>query len=148
MYCPKCGQPVPDGAAFCPNCGNQLGAARTQTGYVPPTDQVPPASAAKIVTNSAQQGGNAQGNPDVVYVVQQPAPKEDNGSFGWAVLGFFIPLVGLILWLVWKDEKPKSAHQAGMGALVCVICGIVLYLLVIVFAAMVTTAAVSSYSYY
>ena len=56
---------------------------------------------------------------------QQPAYSpgysqqgNDSGSFGWAVLGFFIPLVGLILWLVWKDTKPKSAKMAGIGALV------------------------------
>ena len=56
---------------------------------------------------------------------QQPAyspgysqQSNDSGSFGWAVLGFFIPLVGLILWLVWKDTKPKSAKMAGIGALV------------------------------
>ena len=54
---------------------------------------------------------------------QQPQPgysqqSNDSGSFGWAVLGFFIPLVGLILWLVWKDSKPKSAKMAGIGALV------------------------------
>ena len=52
---------------------------------------------------------------------QQPAYSQqsnDSGSFGWAVLGFFIPLVGLILWLVWKDTKPKSAKMAGIGALV------------------------------
>lgn len=56
---------------------------------------------------------------------QQPAyspgysqQSNDSGSFGWAVLGFFIPLVGLILWLVWKDTKQKSAKMAGIGALV------------------------------
>ena len=42
----------------------------------------------------------------------------DSGSFGWAVLGFFIPLVGLILFLVWRKTKPKSAKNAGIGALV------------------------------
>ena len=41
----------------------------------------------------------------------------DTGSFGWAVLGFFIPIIGLILFLVWNKEKPKSAKQAGIGTL-------------------------------
>ncbi len=43
------------------------------------------------------------------------ANPEDTGSFGWAVLGFFIPLVGLILWLVWKNTKPQSAIQCRNG---------------------------------
>lgn len=53
----------------------------------------------------------------------------DSGSFGWAVLGFFLPIVGLILYLVWRDQKPLSAKKAGMGALVSVIVGIVLSVL-------------------
>lgn len=42
----------------------------------------------------------------------------DSGSAGWGVLGFFIPIVGLILFLVWRKDKPKSAKVAGIGALI------------------------------
>lgn len=56
----------------------------------------------------------------------------DNGGFGWGLLGCCIPIVGLILFLVWKDTKPKTAKAAGKGALVSVIIGVVYYLLVIV----------------
>ena len=68
---------------------------------------------------------------------QQPA---DTGSFGWAVLGFFFPIVGLILFLVWKSEKPVSAKQAGMGALASVISTVVLWILLIVFAVIAGSA--------
>lgn len=89
MYCRRCGKEMPDGAGFCPSCGEpQNGGARQQSTY------------------------------------QQPAVY-DSGSFGWAILGFLIPLVGLVLWLAWIDIKPKSAKMAGMGALVSVILGIV-----------------------
>lgn len=71
------------------------------------------------------------------YANPQPA---DTGSFGWAVLGFFFPIVGLILFLVWKSEKPVSAKQAGMGALASVISTVVLWILLIVFAAMIGSA--------
>ena len=56
----------------------------------------------------------------------------DTGSFGWSVLGFCIPLVGLILFLVWKDTKPVSSKQAGVGALVSVILAVVLWVIGIV----------------
>lgn len=56
------------------------------------------------------------------------------------MLGFFIPLVGLILYLVWKDEKPKSAKRAGKGALVSVI----LYLIVIAIYVIVFVIALGS----
>ena len=64
-------------------------------------------------------------------VVMQPT-AQDNGSFGWAVLGFFIPIAGLILYLVWRTEKPLSARRAGIGALVSVIVGAVFMVLLIV----------------
>ena len=53
----------------------------------------------------------------------------DNGGFGWGVLGCCIPIVGLILFLVWKDTKPKTAKAAGIGALVSVIVSVVFYVL-------------------
>lgn len=69
-----------------------------------------------------------------------PAYNNDSGSFGWALLGFFFPLVGLILYIVWKDEKPKSAKRAGKGALVSVI----LYLIIMVIYLIVMFAALGS----
>jgi len=42
----------------------------------------------------------------------------DSGSIGWGVLGFFLPLVGFILYLNWKNSRPKNAKRAGTGALI------------------------------
>lgn len=65
----------------------------------------------------------------------------DTGSFGWAVLGFFIPLVGLILWMIWKNDRPGDAGMAGKGALVSVIINVVLFILWIVFAGILFAAS-------
>ena len=43
------------------------------------------------------------------------------------VLGFFIPLVGFILWLAWMDNKPKCSRMAGIGVL-CFIVAIVVFM--------------------
>lgn len=57
----------------------------------------------------------------------------DASSFGYAALGFFIPIVGLVLYLIWKDQMPLRAKSAGKGALVSVIAatsiGILIFLL-------------------
>ena len=53
----------------------------------------------------------------------------DNGGIGWGALGCCIPIVGLILFLVWKDTKPNSAKAAGMGALISVVLSFIFYLL-------------------
>lgn len=45
----------------------------------------------------------------------------------WGLLGCCIPVVGLVLFLVWRDEKPKTAKAAGIGALVSVILTILIY---------------------
>ena len=55
--------------------------------------------------------------------------ENDSSSFGWALLGFCIPIVGLILYLVWKDNTPLKAKSAGKGALVAVITGIILWVI-------------------
>ena len=62
-------------------------------------------------------------------VAQNTAPAVvDKGGFGWGLLGWCLPIVGLILFLVWKDTKPKTAKAAGIGALVSTILAVVLYI--------------------
>lgn len=55
---------------------------------------------------------------------------EEGGTAGWAILSFFFPIVGLILFIVWKDSKPKSAKAAGKGALISVIVVVLIYVLI------------------
>lgn len=94
----------------------------------PPTIPYPPYPA-------PQQAGYAP------YAYPQPI---DSGSFGWAVLGFLLPVVGLILYLVWKDAKPLSARQAGKGALVSVIVSAALLILYVIVILVMVAAAVGA----
>lgn len=58
----------------------------------------------------------------------------DTGSVGWWFLGFFFPLVGLILYFVFKSgNQPKNAHKALWGALVSVIIKVVFIIFTMVF---------------
>ena len=41
-----------------------------------------------------------------------------------------IPIVGLVLFLVWKDTKPRNAKAAGIGALVSVILSVLYYVFI------------------
>lgn len=56
----------------------------------------------------------------------------DKGGFGWGLLGCCIPLVGLILFLVWRENKPNSAKAAGIGAIVGVVISVISYILMMV----------------
>lgn len=51
------------------------------------------------------------------------------------------PLVGLILWMIWKNDRPGDAGVAGEGALVSVIINVVLFILWIVFAGILFAAS-------
>lgn len=68
--------------------------------------------------------------------------NEDSGSLGWGILGFFIPIVGLILYLVWKDSKPKDALMAGKGALISVIVSVVLVIFSIIINSIVIASVI------
>ncbi len=58
-------------------------------------------------------------------------PVIDNGGFGWGLLGCCVPVAGLVLYLVWKDTKPRTAKAAGIGALVSVVLVVLYYLFII-----------------
>lgn len=67
--------------------------------------------------------------------------KESNDVFGWGILGFFIPVAGLILYLIWKQERPKASKAAGLGALICLILNIaiLIFFFLILFIAFAAT---------
>ena len=60
------------------------------------------------------------------------ATVQDSGSLGWGVLSCFVPVVGLVLFIIWKDTKPKSAKAAGIGALVAVGLTVLFYIFIII----------------
>ena len=76
-------------------------------------------------TNVCPECGTVQNNA--------PQTTNDDGGFLWGLLGCCIPIVGLVLFLVWRDTKPNTSKAAGIGALVSVI----LYVLCYVFAAVI-----------
>ena len=74
----------------------------------------------------------AEENAEASAEAPAEAPAEaapattDASSIGFAILGFFIPVVGLVLYLVNKNTYPKKAKSAGKGALIGFIVNIVI----------------------
>ena len=58
--------------------------------------------------------------------------ETEGSKFGWGVLGFFFPIIGLVLFLTWKKDRPKSSKAAGIGALISVILNLVLTIVIVV----------------
>ena len=95
-FCPSCGIQYTADKKFCDQCGGELKEMTT------------------AASTPLQSAAYPQANPT------------DAPSGGYAVLGFFIPIVGLILFLTWKDSFPLRARSAGKGALIGFIVGVIL----------------------
>lgn len=139
MFCKSCGQQMDDFALLCPKCG----ASTTDQTQAPP----PPVYQQPVYQQPTYQQPNYQ---QPVY--QQPypaAPVSDVPSGGMKLLSFCIPILGLILYLTWKDQKPVSAKAMGKAALIGFILGMVLsvayYIIVFV---VIGAASFSGYSDY
>ena len=50
----------------------------------------------------------------------------DTPSTGFAILCFCFPIVGLILYCVWRETLPQRAKSAGVGGLIGFTIGILL----------------------
>ena len=101
VFCPDCGKEMSASEEFCSACGKQ----RTM-----------PAQGTQPVFQQPV-------HPQMGYIPDAP-------SGGMTALGFFFPIVGLILYLVWKDQTPLKANSAGKGALIGFIVGMALSILV------------------
>ena len=101
---------------FCKNCGEQI----SDQAFVCP-----------------KCGVKVENTP--THPTEQDAP-----STGFAILGFFLPLIGFILWLVWKDKLPLKAKSCGKGALI----GLIVSIAFSVIYAIVVGAALGSMIYY
>lgn len=67
----------------------------------------------------------------------------DIPSTGMNVLAFFIPIVGLVLYLVWKDQFPVKAKAVGKWGLIGFIAGFVFSFISMIFSVVLTTVSYS-----
>ena len=71
-------------------------------------------------------------------------PMEDKVHIGLCVLAFFIPLFGLIYWLIARNETPKKANAVGLTALISWIINIVMSIIFSVLYAGILAAVFST----
>lgn len=144
MFCRNCGQQLDDTATVCTNCGHETGVAAAKAEEVfyckncgkqinPEKAFCPYCGAEKGAAAPQQAAQPAPAAPVNVNVVNNAPAVPDAPNMGFAVLGFFFPVIGLILWAIWKDQTPLKAKSCGKGALVGVIVSVVSYVFLIIF---------------
>ena len=84
--------------------------------------------------------------PPETREVARPPVSNDGPSLGLGLLGFFIPLIGAIVWLSMRPTSPRKARSAGVGALAgflatCILFGTVTYAVQHYGKSMLTTVA-------
>ena len=123
-YCSQCGKELVQGAKFCQNCGAPVeSAAAAGTGAA--GDGSASANTSSGDSSSASYAGYYERqNAQSQNAQRQNAPpnynyvEQDIPSTGLNVLAFFLPLVGLILYLVYVDSTPRRAKAIGKFALI------------------------------
>lgn len=139
MFCPKCGAEVTSDDRFCRNCGAQIAQDAAESAPAEPFAQTDAQGCQQAQQPGAQPGampdpfgsGCNAGSPQGFNYDQykQDHGENEQASAGWGVLGFFFPVVGLILYLAWYDNHRKRAKVAGKGALIGVSAAVVLWVL-------------------
>jgi len=118
MFCANCGKELKEDTNFCQFCG-------AKTAKSPPNNQ-------SNNKNPYFPSGNYNKFREQGYNNYYGYKTPDASSIGFGILCFFFPLVGLILYIIWKDEYPLKAKSCGIGALVSVIAEVVLFIVYII----------------
>lgn len=149
MYCKSCGQTIPDNSNVCQFCGAQQGYNNYQQpagGYQQPGYQQPGYQQPPYQQGGYQQSGYQQPPYQQPYQNPYQAPAGlDIPSGGFNALSFFFPIVGLILYLVWKDTTPNKAKACGKFALIGWLVG---FVSIILFYAIFFAIGFSTYYYF
>ena len=125
MFCKYCGEKLDDKLleekkiAYCTSCGKLNKKETKKTEKAEKSEE--------LSKDVQKELNNKDSSSYETHVYTQ-----DSGSVGWGILGFFFPIVGLILYLCWIKSSPRSANSAGAGALIAVVLEIILALVFVI----------------
>lgn len=113
MNCKWCGKEVDQNSKFCPNCGKKILEVSSSN-----INQGEPSTEPEVVNSFNQEGINS---------------VEEKTNVWLAILSYFVPIAGLIIFLVKKDKEPKTAKASGICALVSFIINMILIVVIFLF---------------
>ena len=120
MYCRECGHSVNENAEICTNCGvrplNGNKFCQSCGTETKDNQELCVSCGAKLVTNSRSNVSSQNDEP--------------SGLVDFAACCF--PIVGIVLYFVWRDDKPRSAKSVCKWAVIGFSIGILFYVLMFV----------------
>ena len=94
MKCNYCDYNVSEECKCCPNCGEN-----------PKTTKKNPIKGQVKNKEEKEKNYNTKFTKEALCI-------------SWSIIGFFIPIIGIILFCIWIKSKPKEAKAAGIGVLI------------------------------
>lgn len=140
MVCNKCGASLAEETKFCTSCGNNLNTVQNEQVVTNNTNEQPTTNVNQNLTgenvNNVSQPENNNAVPPMNVTpannVSQPVnAQEDKVNIGLAILSWFIPLAGLIVFLVKKKTSPKTAKVSGICALISFVLNLIVTFVII-----------------
>ncbi|MBQ0139499.1 MAG: zinc-ribbon domain-containing protein [Kurthia sp.] len=115
MFCQNCGNKLEENAVICTNCGTSV------------VDET--SSNRKDTTQHFTSNTGANQNH------QRTTPiKEDKPNILVNILSLCcIPILGIVMYFVWKDSQPRAAKSALIFSLINIGLGIIMYIIFVVF---------------
>lgn len=131
MICKWCNQPNPENNKFCMHCGKELTSTDNFNNNQPQNTQVNNSETNTLNNNIESNAYSYNLNQNNYQSNTSNQVQEEKANVWLAILSWFIPLAGLIIFLVKKDKQPKTAKVSGICALISFILNIVIVIITI-----------------
>lgn len=126
--CPFCGEPIRNGgstsrssSSYSNGGSNNNLSSRSYNNNNSNNNNDPYASYSGNNRNNNNNSNRSYNNNNSYQRPQRSSSSADTGGAGWGLLGFCVPLVGIILYLVWQEERPYTAKACLNGALIAIL---------------------------
>lgn len=139
MFCRNCGKMVEDGNKFCTGCGTKV----IPIGAKGPGEIVQQESPIQMKHSPVENQSNSYVAGEVRNDNIQ-IERQDKVNVWLVILGFLIPIAGLILFLSLHKKMPKRANAIGIAALI----GFMLFFVLLIFAVYYITLMIITDDYF
>lgn len=143
MFCQNCGNKLEENAVICTNCGTSVVDESKD-----PMDETPN----RRFTENPEQQAQPESPPQTFakaenqQVHHQNVVKEDKPNIAVNILSLCcIPILGIVMFFVWKDSQPRAAKSALIFSLINIGLAVIIYIILAVFGVFVNILNPTTY---